>query len=70
MLERPRAPLQADNASRVTQLLSQHRDLLRGGPVVRLPLMRSVLDVRELLWPPDCHLHIIVMPSCGAAHSC
>ena len=70
MLQRPWAPLQADNTSRVTQLLSQHRDLLWGGPVVRLPRVRSVLDIRELLWPPDGHLHSTAMPSVGAARSC
>ncbi len=70
MLQCPWAPLQADNASRVAQLLSQHRNLLWGGPVVCLPLMRCVLDVWEVLWPPDRHLHINEMPTSEAGRGC
>ena len=65
MLQRPWAPLQADDASRVTQLLSQHCDLLWGGPGLRLPLVRTLRGVRQLLGPPNRDLHTIAMPSGG-----
>ena len=65
MLQRPWAPLQADDAGRVTQLLSQHCDLLWGGSGLRLTLVRSLLGVRQLLGPPNRDLHSIAMPSGG-----